>query len=166
MMGIDEIQTPGFACGGFEVVSMVRRGAVVLCESETFPIEKVFVEFEDEETAQAFEQSVNGGHAEIRVDEDTSINAAPDEVREEYELALVAGDPERLENILTELWEDYGINPENKDPRETSGIKRIAIMHDDGVESFGFKDNPKVLRQWMRENGFQQHIIDGLDPRE
>jgi hypothetical protein len=39
-------------------------------------------------------------------------------------------------------------------------------MHDDGVESFGFKDNPKVLRQWMRENGFQQHIIDGLDPRE
>ena len=87
MMGIDEIQTPGFACGGFEVVSMVRRGAVVLCESETFPIEKVFVEFEDEETAQAFEQGVNGGHAEIRVDEDTSINAAPDEVREEYELA-------------------------------------------------------------------------------
>jgi hypothetical protein len=82
MMGIDGIQMPDFGCTGFEVVSMVRRGVVVLCESGAAGIEKVFVEFEDEQLAIGFERNVNEGHAEIRIDEDLSINAAPDEVRE------------------------------------------------------------------------------------
>ena len=35
--------------------------------------------------------------------------------------------------MLTILWEDYGIHGKNPPARETSGIKRLAIMHDDGV---------------------------------
>ena len=46
----------------------------------------------------------------IALDEDTSINAAPRELQEEYELARVSGDKERIEEVLTILWEDYGIH--------------------------------------------------------
>jgi hypothetical protein len=91
--------------------------------------------------------------ANIALDEDTSINAAPKELQEEYELALVSGDEERLEGVLTELWEEYGIHAENPPVRETSGIKRLAIMHDDGVNAFGFKQ-PDILLEWMIVNGF------------
>jgi len=52
---------------------------------------------------------------------------------------LVSGDEERLEGVLTELWEEYGIHAENPLVRETSGIKRLAIIHDEGVNAFGFK---------------------------
>ena len=110
-MGIDEINAmgAGIACGGLEIESVVRKGSVVLCDSVTFPIEKVFVEFEDEDLAVSFEECVKDGTARIVLDEDTSINAAPKELQEEYELALVSGDEERLEGVLTELWEEYGI---------------------------------------------------------
>jgi len=52
-MGIDEINAmgAGIVCGGIEIESVVRKGSVVLCDSVTFPIEKVFVEFEDEHLA-------------------------------------------------------------------------------------------------------------------
>ena len=52
-MGIDEINAmgAGIVCGGIEIGSIVRKGSVVLCDSVTFPIEKVFVEFEDEHLA-------------------------------------------------------------------------------------------------------------------
>ena len=70
---------------------------MVLCDSVTFPIEKVFVEFEDEHLAISFVEDVKTGTANIALDEDTSINAAPKELQEEYELALVSGDEERLE---------------------------------------------------------------------
>ena len=39
----------------------------------------------------------------IALDEDTSINAAPRELQEEYELAQVSGDKERIEEVLTIL---------------------------------------------------------------
>jgi hypothetical protein len=99
-MGIAEINAmgAGIACGGeIEVESVVRKGPVVLCEAVTFPIEKVFVEFQDEDLAISFEECVKRGTATILLDEDTSINAAPKELQEEYELALVSGDKERLE---------------------------------------------------------------------
>src|ERR1700730_7621365 len=155
-MGIDEINAmgAGIVCGGIEIESVVRKGSVVLCDSVTFPIEKVFVEFEDEHLAISFVEDVKTGTANIALDEDTSINAAPKELQEEYELALVSGDEERLEGVLTELWEEYGVHAENPPVRETSGIKRLAIMHDDGVNAFGFKGHPDILLEWMIANGF------------
>ena len=35
-----------------------------------------------------------------------------------------------------------------------AGIKHVAIMHDDGVNTFGFKGHPDILLEWMIENGF------------
>jgi hypothetical protein len=155
-MGIDEINAmgAGIVCGGIEIESVVRKGSVVLCDSVTFPIEKVFVEFEDEHLAISFVEGVKTGTATVALDEDTSINAAPRELQEEYELVQVSGDKERIEEVLTILWEDYGIHGENPPVRETSGIKRLAIMHDDGVNAFGFKGHPDILLEWMIVNGF------------
>ena len=50
----------------------------------------------DEGLAVSFEECVKDGTARILLDQDTSINAAPKELQEEYELALVSGDEERL----------------------------------------------------------------------
>jgi hypothetical protein len=50
----------------------------------------------DEDLAVSFEECVKDGTARIVLNEDTSINAAPKELQEEYELALVSGDEERL----------------------------------------------------------------------
>ena len=127
-MGIDEINAmgAGIVCGGIEIESVVRKGSVVLCDSVTFPIEKVFVEFEDEHLAISFVEGIKT---------ETAIIA----LQEEYELAQVSGDKERIEEVLTILWEDYGIHGKNPPARETSGIKRLAVMHDDGVNAFGFK---------------------------
>ena len=101
-MGIDEINAmgAGIVCGGIEIESVVRKGSVVLCDSVTFPIEKVFVEFEDEHLAISFVEGIKTETAIIALDEDTSINAAP---QEEYELAQVSGDKERIEEVLTIL---------------------------------------------------------------
>ena len=164
MMAIQDVQAmgAGIAFTACEVRSVVRKGRVVLCDCDTFPIEKVFVEFEDEDLASSFEGRVKDGTAEIVLDEDTSINAAPDELREEYELASVAGDKERLERVLTELWEEYGIHAEDPPEREASGIKRLAIMHDDGVNAFGFKGDRKKLTKWMRKNGFREFVISNM----
>src|ERR1700730_1088964 len=141
-MGIDEINAmgAGIVCGGIEIESVVRKGSVVLCDSVTFPIEKVFVEFEDEHLAISFVEGIKP---------ETAIIA----LQEEYELAQVSGDKERIEEVLTILWEDYGIHGKNPPARETSGIKRLAVMHDDGVNAFGFK-HPNILLEWMIANGF------------
>src|ERR1700737_2177623 len=141
-MGIDEINAmgAGIVCGGIEIESVVRKGSVVLCDSVTFPIEKVFVEFEDEHLAISFVEGIKT---------ETAIIAR----QEEYELAQVSGDKERIEEVLTILWEEYGIHGKNPPARETSGIKRLAIMHDDGVNAFGFK-HPNILLEWMIANGF------------
>jgi 3D (Asp-Asp-Asp) domain-containing protein len=157
-MQIDELNTmgAGITSTGIELDSMVRKGAIVLCESLTFPIEKVFVEFETETLAIDFEEAIKSNTAQLILDEDTSINAAPKELREEYELALAAGNKKQVEELLTELWEEYGIHGDtNQMPdRETSGIKRLAIMHDDGVNAFGFKGQTQQLFNWMSANGF------------
>ena len=92
----------------------------------------------------------------IALDEDTSINAAPRELQEEYELARVSGDKERIEEVLTILWEDYGIHGKNPPARETSGIKRLAIMHDDGVNvspqfSSGAQPRMPTAANWESE---------------
>ena len=50
----------------------------------------------DEDLAVSFEECVKDGTTRIALDQDTSINAAPKELQEEYELALVSGDEERL----------------------------------------------------------------------
>ena len=161
-MGIDEINAmgAGIVCGGIEIESIVRKGSVVLCDSVTSPIEKVFVEFEDEHLAISFVEGVKTGTANIALDEDTSINAAPKGLQEGYELAQASGDKERIEEVLTILWEDYGIHGENPPARETSGIKRLAIMHDDGVNAFGFNGNKEQLVKWMIANRFAGLVCD------
>jgi hypothetical protein len=88
------------------------------------------------------------------LEENTSLEAAPKELREAYEKALVAGNKEQIEELLTELWEEYGIDGEDAPERETSGIKRIAVMCDHGVNAFGFKGKTKQLLEWMLRNGF------------
>jgi hypothetical protein len=113
----------------------------------------VFVEFENEDLAVAFEESVIAGSAQILLDEDTSLNAAPKELQDEYKQALVSGDKERLEEVLTELWEEYGIEVDAP-ARNTSGIVHLAIMHDDGVNAFGFRGDRRKLLEWMAANGF------------
>ena len=160
-MGIDEINAmgAGIVCGGIEIESVVRKGSVLLCDSVTFPIEKVFLEFEDEHLAISFVEGIKTETAIIALDEDTSINAAPRELQEEYELAQVSGDKDRIEEVLTILWEDYGIHGKSPPARETSGIKRLAIMHDDGVNAFGFKQ-PDILLEWMIANGFPLRVIN------
>jgi hypothetical protein len=70
----------------------------------------------------SFEEGVKTGTADIAPDEHTSINAAPRELQEEYELAQVSGDKERIEEVLTVLWEDYGIHGENPPVREASEL--------------------------------------------
>jgi hypothetical protein len=67
---------------------------VIRSETTTGRGEKVFVEFEEEHLAISFEECVKRGTAKIALDEDTSINAAPRELQEEYELAQVSGDRE------------------------------------------------------------------------
>ena len=128
-MGIDEINAmgAGIVCGGIEIESVVRKGSVVLCDSVTFPIEKVFVEFEDEHLAISFVESVKTETATIALDEDTSINAAPRELQEEYELAQVSGDKERIEEVLTILWEDYGIHGKNPPAREGPELSVLQL---------------------------------------
>jgi hypothetical protein len=47
------------------------------------------------------------------------------------EAAQLSGDKDRVEAILTELWEEYGIDPE-KDPdqRATGGIRKLVVTDD------------------------------------
>jgi hypothetical protein len=56
----------------------------------------------------------------IALDEDTSINAAP---QEEYELAQVSGAGFMAKTL------------------PLGNVRRLAIMHDDGVNAFGFNGN-------------------------
>ena len=166
-MSIDEISAPGAGIGyaGYiGIASMLRKGAVVYCEADsmTLDFEKVIVEFENVALAERFEDDVKRGTARIVLDEDMSIAAAPIEIREGWDVALVAGNKERLEALRKELWEDYGIHaPDQPAPkRETSGVKRLAIMHDHGITAFGFKGRAKELEKWMARNGFDADDLD------
>ena len=153
---VAELQTPLYVGGDFEVTSAIRKGAVVTCEAhdDAFPTERFVVEFESEELASNFCRNLANGGASIEIEEDRSIDAAPDELKRAYTKAKSAGDTTLLPKILEQLWEDYGIDPEDQAPRKTSGVKRIAIMHDDGVAAWGFKGMHKALREWMNAHGF------------
>jgi hypothetical protein len=107
----------------------------------------------DEDLAVSFEECVKDGTARIVLDEDTSINAAPKSFKKSTSWPWFLATRNALRGVLTELWEEYGIHAENPPVRETSGIKRLAIMHDDGVNAFGFKQ-PDILLEWMIVNGF------------
>jgi hypothetical protein len=153
-MRIESITIPEFVCTSFEVASLLRNGAKVYVRSAEFPIEKIVFEFEDQKLAEAFENAVQRGTAEIVIDEDVSLQAAPVDLRNEYLETKAKRDHAKLEELLSVLWEEYGIDPDSKRPRETSGIVRLAIMHDDGVHAYGFKGQEKKLREWMTANGF------------
>jgi hypothetical protein len=153
-MYIKEFITPAMVCSGISIGSCVRKGNVLLCESDYVDVERLLIEFDDDETAQHFERALERDDAYVIIDEDTSLDAAPEELRNEFLLCEAAGNKTRLEEVLDELWEEYGINPYKNDPRETSGIKRIAVMHDDGVSAYGFKGMESALREWMRSHGF------------
>jgi len=111
----------------------------------------------------SFEQELELG-ATIYVEEDYSLEAAPRELRDEYEAAQLSGDKDRVEAILTELWEEYGIDPE-KDPdqRATGGIRKLVVTDDHfahvvrvraqqgGSErSAGRRDNSEISRPMRR----------------
>ena len=153
-MYIDEFITPAMACSGVSIGSAIRKGTILLCESDDVDIERILIEFEDEETARYFETTLEDNKARIVIDEDTSLDAAPEDLRNEFLLCEAAGNKKRLEELLDELWEEYGITPFKNKPRETSGIKRIAVMHDTGVSAYGFKGMESELREWMTAHGF------------
>jgi hypothetical protein len=153
-MFIKEFITPAMACSGISIGSYVRKGSVLLCESDYVDVERLLIEFDDEETAQHFERALVSGNACVIIDEDISLDAAPEELRDEFLLCEAAGNKSRLEELLDELWEEYGIKPYSNEPRETSGTKRIAVMHVDGVSAYGFKGMESELRKWMLAHGY------------
>ena len=51
-MYIKEFITPAMACSGVSIGSAVRKGNVLLCESDDVDVERILIEFDDEETAQ------------------------------------------------------------------------------------------------------------------
>lgn len=161
---IERLQIPTFLADGFGLNSAIRKGAVLFCEADdnAFPVERIIVEFEDEPRAIEFYRDIEREVGVIQIDEDRSLNAAPEELRREYLDARSRGDVAAIEAALSELWEDYGIAPDDRTPRETSGVKRIAIMHDDGVNAWGFKGKERELLRWMEDYGFEpgQGMLD------
>jgi hypothetical protein len=153
-MRVQSITIPEFVCTSFEVGSLLRNGAKLYLRSTEFPLEKILIEFETQALAELFEEAVRRGDAEVLIDDDISLQGAPKELRDEYVKAKTKRDQARLEELLTILWEEHGVDPDSKKLRETSGIVRLAIMHDDGVHAYGFKGQESKLREWMTANGF------------
>jgi len=151
---IQHLETPGLVAHEIKVISAVRKDRVVICEADTFPIERIILEYEDEALAMAFHGDLAEGRAAIKIEEDVSINAAPVKLQEKYFMLQESGDKVRLAKFLSKLWADYGVDPESTEARETSGIRRIAIMHDDGISSCGFQGMERELRRWMTAHGF------------
>lgn len=150
-MYIDEFRTPAFSCSGVPIETVMRKGSVLLCGTDGVEVERILIEFEDEDTARAFEVSLERG-ASIIIDDDIPLEMAPAHLQKRYWNYLDRGDNKRLNQLLTILWEKYGIDPDR--PRETSGIVRIAVMHDDGVSAYGFLGMEDALREWMNAHGF------------
>ncbi len=151
---LQRLETPDFIAHDIEVIRAIRKGRVVLCEADTFHVERIIVEYEEEEAAMAFIRNLELGWAAILIEEDVSINAAPVKLQKKYFALMASGDGALIEKLLTELWEHYGVDPERGDERETSGVRRIAIMHNDGVSSYGFRGMKRQLRRWMAAHGF------------
>ncbi len=151
---LNRLETPAFVAHGIEVIHAIRKDRVVICEADTFPIERILVEYEEEEDAVAFIRALELARAAIRIEEDVSINAEPVKLQKKYIALMASGDRARMKRLLTELWEHYGVDPEGGNERETSGVRRIAIMHDGGVSSYGFRGMKRQLRRWMTAHGF------------
>jgi len=151
---INRIETPAlFACD-ISIVSALRQDRVVICIADTFPIERILVEFEQESLAAAFQRDLSDGTAVIKIPEDASINVVPGKLRRKYFALQQRGASVQLTELLTELWEDYGFDSERASAQQTCDIRRIAIMHDDGVSSCGFRGRKRDLRRWMTAHGF------------
>lgn len=131
----------------------MRKESVLLCGTDGVEVERILIEFEDEDTARAFEASLEEG-ASIIIDDDISLEMAPAHLQKRYWHYLETGDEKRLNQLIAILWEKYGIDPAPARPRETSGIIRIAVMHDDGVSAYGFHGMEGALREWMNAHGF------------
>ena len=152
-MYIHDFRTPAFACSGVPIETVIRKKSVLLCTSDGVYLERILIEFEDEDTAKAFEDSLED-RARIVIDEDTSLERAPAFLQNRYWHYSEIGNEKRLNQLITILWERYGIDPNPHRPRETSGIIRIAVMHDHGVSAYGFHGMEDDLRKWMRSHGF------------
>jgi hypothetical protein len=152
-MYIDEFRTPAFSCSGVPIETVMRKGSVLLCGTDGVEVERILIEFEDEDTTRAFEASLEEG-ASIIIDDDISLEMAPASLQKRYWHYLETGDEKRLNQLITLLWERYGIDPNPDRLRETSGIIRIAVMHDDGVSAYGFHGMEDALREWMNAHGF------------
>lgn len=151
---IEEFNTPWITFGGLEIDTVERQGALVRCRCKGDDVELILLEFEDPGLAERFEFDLESG-AIIYIEEDYTLEAAPRQLQEEYQLAELSDDKERLEAVLTELWEEYGVNPD-RDPseRETSGIQRMVATTDDIAQVVGFqRDNVKVL-DWLQRHGY------------
>ena len=100
------------------------------------------------------ERCRDGGSFEQELEEDYSLEAAPRELREEYEAAQLSGDKDRVEAILTELWEEYGIDPE-KDPdqRATGGIRGLVVIDDHFAHVVGFEHKKAEATAWLERRG-------------
>ena len=62
---------------------MERKGAFVMCRASGGDLELILLEFKDDGMAESFEQEL---------EEDYSLEAAPRELRDEYEAAQLSGD--------------------------------------------------------------------------
>lgn len=159
-MWIAEINTPDFCGSEIEVREMGRSGSTVVCDTLEEDISKLIIEFEDESSAEGFENAVHSGRAQIQIEANFSMETVNEEMKLEYELAKISGDKDRLEAVLKELWEGDGIDPERTKPREMSGIKRIVTVLGNeyggrSVLGIGFRD-PKgweTFEQWLKTFG-------------
>jgi hypothetical protein len=152
---VEEFNTPWIAFGPWQVDSVERHGAFVMCRGGGGDVELVLLDFEEAVLAARFELEQESG-ATIYVEEDYTLNAAPKELQEEYELAQLSGDEDRLEEVLTELWEEYGVNPD-KDPaeRETGGIQRLPAITDDYAHVVGFERQKREVNRWLKRHRYR-----------
>ena len=150
---IEKFNTPWIAFDDLEIDAVERKGAFVMCRASGGDLELILLEFKDAGTAESFEQELELG-ATIYVEEDYSLEAAPRELREEYEAAQLSGDKDRVEAILTELWEEYGIDPE-KDPdqRATAGIRKLVVIDDHFAHVIGFEQKRAEVTAWLERHG-------------
>jgi hypothetical protein len=137
-----------------EVEAIAVKGATVFCRVNLGEDRegKLRVEFYNDTLAIRFEFLVIQETARLFIDENLSLERAPKAIREEYELALISGDSERLDKVLNTLYEDMGISPENPPHRKTSGIKRLIFFDGGYLFVFGFLGREKEVCKWLEAN--------------
>ena len=81
---LNRLETPAFVAHDLKVIHAIRKDRVVICEANTFPVERIIVEYEEEALAEAFVRDLGEGRAAVRIEEDVSINAAPVKLQKKY----------------------------------------------------------------------------------